>query len=52
MTVWMLVSKQNIFTDDNLLTHSVLLQYLAYGRERSPVLKISNKKLLITTVLT
>jgi len=26
MTVWMLVSKQNIFTDDNLLTHSVLLQ--------------------------
>jgi len=24
MTVWMLVSKQNISTDDNLLTHSVL----------------------------
>jgi len=24
MTVWILVSKQNIFTDDNLLTHSVL----------------------------
>jgi len=26
MTVWMLVSKQNIFTDDNLLTHFVLLR--------------------------
>jgi len=25
MTVWMLLSKQNKFTDDNLLTHSVLL---------------------------
>jgi len=24
MTVWMLVSKQNIFTDEQLLTHSVL----------------------------
>jgi len=26
MTVWMLVLKQNIFTDDNLLTHSVLFR--------------------------
>jgi len=26
MIMWMLVSKQNIFTDDNLLTHSVLLR--------------------------
>jgi len=26
MTVWMLVSNQNIFTEDNLLTHSVLLR--------------------------
>jgi len=26
MTVWMLVSNRNIFTDDNLLTHFVLLR--------------------------
>jgi len=26
MTVWMLVSKQNIFTDNNPLIHSVLLR--------------------------
>jgi len=48
MTVWMLVSKQNIFTDDNLLIHSFF--YVAYNI--FPVLTNPNKKLLITTALT
>jgi len=50
MTVWMLVSKQNIITDENLITHPVLLR--SSLRERFPVLTKPNKKLLNTTALT